>query len=144
MQNRKGAFWYGPAVEWRTGFGTLSGDYLFGGNKGEMANIRYGKPFDMGSWSIEPHADLGWLSGRYVDYYYGVRQSEERAGRPAYTGNATLNVELGTRVSYRLTSHQNVTLDIGVTRLGGEITKSPLVGKRLIPQAKIGYVYQFK
>ena len=28
MQNRKSAFWYGTAVEWRTALGTVSGDVL--------------------------------------------------------------------------------------------------------------------
>jgi outer membrane protein len=39
MQNRNGAFWYGPALAWRTELGTLSADYLLGGNKGEPSWI---------------------------------------------------------------------------------------------------------
>jgi outer membrane protein len=143
MQDRNGAFWYGPALAWRTGFGTLSGDFLAGGNKGEMANIDFGKSFDYGNFSFEPHAGVEWLSSKYVDYYYGVRQSEVRAGRPAYTGKSTWDMSVGTRVDYRFTRHQGVIFDIGVSHLGSGITDSPLVGKRVIPQLKIGYLYQF-
>ena len=144
MQNRHGAFWYGPVLAWDRGFGTVSGGYLLGGNKGERAKIGYGKSFSAGSFSIEPHVGMEWLSGKFVDYYYGVKPSEARAGRPAYHGKATWNVSVGSRVGYKLTEHQTVMLDVGVSHLGSGITDSPLVGKRFVPEAMIGYLYQFK
>lgn len=144
MENRNGAFWYGPALAWHTAFGTLSGEYLVGGNKGERAGLNFSKSFDVGKWSITPHAGLDWLSGKYIDYYYGVRPSEAQAGRPAYTGTATWTESLGARVDYKLTQHQRILLDAGVSHLGSGITNSPLVGKRFIPEVRIGYTYQFK
>ncbi|WP_088581168.1 MipA/OmpV family protein [Burkholderia ubonensis] len=144
MQKRSGAFWYGPAVEWRTEFGTLSGEYLVSGNKGQRTNIGFGTPFSFGSVSVEPHINVQWLSGKYVNYYYGVRSEESRSGRAAYGGASTINVSFGSRFAYRIGKHQSITLDVGVTRLGGGITDSPLVGKRFVPQVMGGYVYQFK
>ncbi|TKC88297.1 MipA/OmpV family protein [Trinickia terrae] len=144
MQNRKGAFWYGPALAWRTAFGTLSGDYLLGGNKGERAKIEYGKSFELAAFSIEPHIGAQWLSNKYVDYYYGVRPSEVRAGRPQYNGTSTWNESVGARVTYKFTEHQRIIFDAGVSHLGSGITDSPLVGKRYIPEAMIVYFYQFK
>lgn len=143
MQTRKGAFWYGPALAWHTAFGTLSGDYLLGGNKGQMANLDFSKSFDLGHWSVEPHAGVDWLSSKYVNYYYGVRQSEVQAARPEYTGKAAYDVSIGTRVDYKITRHQIVILDLGVSHLSSGITDSPIVGKRYVPQAKLGYLYQF-
>ncbi|RDV00939.1 MipA/OmpV family protein [Trinickia dinghuensis] len=144
MQNRNGAFWYGPALAWSSAFGKLSGDYLLGGNKGERAKIDFGKPFAFGSLTVEPHAGVEWLSGKYVDYYYGVRPSEAQAGRAAYDGKAAVNVSVGSRVDYKLTKQQSVILDVGVTHLGSGITDSPLVGRRFVPAARIGYLYQFQ
>jgi outer membrane protein len=144
MQDRRGALWYGPALAWDSAFGKVSGDYLLGGNKGERAEIGYGKSFAVGSFSIEPHVGLEWLSSKYVDYYYGVRRSEARADRPAYNGTSTWNVSVGSRVDYHLTPHQTIILDVGVSHLGSGISDSPLVGKRFIPEATIGYLYQFK
>lgn len=143
MQNRNGAFWYGPALSWHTAFGTLSGDFLAGGNKGEMASIDLRKSFEYGNFSIEPHVGAEWLGSKYVDYYYGVRPSEVRAGRPAYSGKSTYDMSVGARVDYQFTRHQIVILDVGASHLGSGITDSPLVGKRFIPQARIGYLYQF-
>jgi MipA family protein len=144
MQDRKAAFWYGPAIEWHTNFGTLSGDYLLGGNKGERAKIAFGKSLNYGSFSIEPHVGVEWLSGKYVDYYYGVRLSEARAGRPEYTGTATWNTSVGTRVSYKFTAHQTAIVDIGVSHLGTGISDSPIAGKRFMPEVRLGYLYQFR
>lgn len=145
MPNRDSlTFWYGPVVGWHTAFGTLTGSYLLGGNKGQQASLEFKKAFEMGRWSIEPHADATWLAGKYVDYYYGVTSSEARAGRPAYEGSATVNATIGTRVAYQLAPRQSVSLDLQVTHLGSGIADSPLVGKRFIPAARVGYLYQFQ
>lgn len=144
MEDRNGAFWYGPALAWQTAFATVSADYLLGGNKGQRASLNFSKSFESGDLSITPHAGVEWLSGKYVNYYYGVRPSEARAGRPAYTGTATWKTSLGARVDYSLTKHQRVLLDVDVSHLGSGVTDSPLVGKRFIPELRIGYMYQFE
>lgn len=145
MQDRNGnVFWYGPALDWRSAFGTLSADYLVGGNKGARASLGFRKSFDFGKVSLSPHAGVDWLSAKYVDYYYGVLPSEARAGRSAYTGKATWSASIGASVDYSLTSRQSLLLDVGVSHLGSGIADSPLVGKRFIPEVKLGYVYRFK
>lgn len=144
MQNRNGAFWFGPALTWHSDYGTLSGDFLTGGNKGQKASVEFGKALEYGSFSIEPHVGAEWLSSKYVDYYYGVRSSEVKAGRPAYTGKASYNVSVGAKFDYRFTPHQLVTFDVGVKHLSSGITDSPLVGKRYVPEVRLGYLYQFK
>ncbi|AMV48490.1 MipA/OmpV family protein [Paraburkholderia caribensis] len=144
MDDRNGAFWYGPAIAWKTAFGTLSADFLLGGNKGQVANLGYRKTFVLGQWSIEPHAGIDWQSSKYVDYYYGVRPSEVEAGRPEYSGKAAYNTSIGTQVDYHLTHHQIISFDLDVTRLSAGITDSPIVGRRYIPGVKVGYLYQFK
>jgi outer membrane protein len=53
-------------------------------------------------------------------------------------------VSLGTKVDYRFTRHQLVFVDVGVTHLSSGITDSPLVGKRFVPEVRLGYLYQFK
>ena len=143
MENRKGALWYGPALSWGTGFGTLSGSFLFGGNKGERAKIGFEKAFAFGQFSIAPHVGAEWLSNKYVDYYYGVRPSEARAGRAAYSAGSTVNVSAGTRIDYRPTKQQTIFLDVGVSRLGDAITDSPIVGRRFVPEARVGYMFRF-
>lgn len=143
MHNRKGAFWYGPALSWNTAFGTLSGDYLLGGNKGGRANIDFSKSFDYGAFSFTPRAGIEWLSNKYVNYYYGVLPSEARPGRSEYSGKGTYDESIGTQADYKFTRHQSMLLDVSVKHLGGGITDSPIVGKRYVPQLRVGYLYQF-
>ncbi|SIO59307.1 MipA/OmpV family protein [Paraburkholderia phenazinium] len=143
MQNRNGTFWYGPALAWKSAFGTLSADYLLGGNRGERAKLDFSKSFDLGRYSIEPYASVEWLSSDYVDYYYGVQASEARAGRPEYTGRAAYDTSVGTRVNYSITRRQKVVLDVGVSHFTSGVTDSPIVGRSYLPAARLGYIYQF-
>ncbi|NDL63714.1 MipA/OmpV family protein [Enterobacteriales bacterium SAP-6] len=143
MQKRKGGFWIGPALAWDTGYGTLAASFLTAGNKGQKAGVDYSNAFDYGDFALVPHAGIDWYNSRYVDYYYGVEDNEARAGRDAYAGKAAYNLTAGVRLDYRLTPHQSLSFDAGVTRLGGGITDSPLVGRTVIPAAKFGYLYSF-
>jgi outer membrane protein len=143
MKNRDGTFWYGPALAWKSAFGTLSADYLLGGNRGEQARIDFSKPFDFGHFTVEPYAGVKWLSSDYVNYYYGVQASEARAGRPEYTGRAAYDTSVGTRFNYNFTRRQKVVLDLGVSHFTSGITNSPIVGRSYIPAARLGYIYQF-
>ena len=144
MQTRDGAVWLGPAMAWDTEYGRLSGDFLTAGNKGLKAHLEFGKSFGFGQFSVEPHIGAEWLNSDNVDYYYGVRQSEARPGRSQYNGKSTYNVSAGARVDYQLSPRQRISLDMGVTRLGSGITDSPLVGRTYTPQARLGYLYQFR
>lgn len=144
MQTRNGAFWIGPHLSWESAIGELSGSFLTGGNKGQRGNIDFSHSFRLGGVRIVPHVGAEWDSNKYVGYYYGVMPAEVRSDRAAYTGKAAFEEEIGTRVDYRLTRHQLLSLDVGVTHLDSGITNSPLVSKRYIPQVKFAYIYQFK
>lgn len=145
MQNHNSiTFWYGPSLAWRTAFGTLSGSYLVGGNKGQRASFKFEKTFDLGKWSLSPHIGSEWLSREYVDYYYGVTSAEARTWRPEYAGASTQKTTIGTRLGYQFTPEQTLSLDVAVTRLGRAISDSPLVGKRFVPEARLVYMYRFK
>ncbi|RLM24475.1 hypothetical protein BIY29_08715 [Brenneria alni] len=143
MEKRKRAFWYGPSVAWNTGFGTLTGEFLTAGSKGQKAKIHFGKDINYSRWSVTPYVSAQWRSHKNVDYYYGVRESETRAGRTAYDGESTYKFSLGSRFDYRLTEHQKLGVDISLTRLGSGITDSPLVDHSVIPAATLYYLYQF-
>ncbi len=143
MQKRRGGLWAGPSIAWQTDFGTLSANYLLAGNKGQRALLGFTKQFVDGDVTFSPYARVAWLNSQYVDYYYGVRDSEARPGRQAYEGESTYNVTAGLRIGYTLTPHQRLHLDANVTHLGSGITDSPLVGRSSVPKISLGYLYQF-
>ena len=146
MEKRKGGVWIGPAMSWRTGYGnltaSLAGD-ASGNSKGAQAQIGFSRSFLVGEVQLTPHIGATWLSDKYVDYYYGVKSNEALALRPQYSGKATTNLDLGLRTSYKVASNQSVSVDIGVRRYGSGIIDSPLVDRRITPQASAVYLYRF-
>ncbi|MGB8666047.1 MAG: MipA/OmpV family protein [Serratia inhibens] len=143
MKKRNGGFWVGPAVEWDTNLGTISAKYLLAGNNGQKAALGFTKAFHYGSFTFTPHTEIEWLNGKYVDYYYGVNYAETRPGRNIYNGSSTYNISAGLRSDYSFTSHQSMSLDASIIRLGSGITDSPLVDKTTIPQVTLSYLYRF-
>ncbi|WP_429448810.1 MipA/OmpV family protein [Paraburkholderia sp. 40] len=117
---------------------------MLGGNRGERAKIDYSRSFDFGKFSVEPYGSVEWFSNDYINYYYGVRASEARAGRLEYTASSAYAVSIGTRINYSLTRKQKVTLDVAAKHFTDGITESPIVGRRYLPALALGYAYQFE
>jgi outer membrane protein len=146
MQTRKGSVWLGPSMEWRTGVGMLAAEVLTdasGHSNGQQAKLSFGTRFHAGDLEYGPHLSLQWQSDRYVDYYYGVNDSESTASRAAYTGRATLNASVGLQLNYHLSRQQSLGAEIGVEHYGKGITDSPLVNKSTTPILRLGYTYFF-
>lgn len=146
MAERKSSLWLGVATLWRGDIAHLGLDWLAdasGNSKGQRVRLAVEKPYRIGSFLHTPRVALNWLDDDYVDYYYGVRASEARAGRPAYEGKSTVSAELGLRSVYAFTRQHSVYLDVSATRLGDKIKDSPLVDRSNESAFRFGYVYQF-
>ncbi|SDA77046.1 outer membrane protein [Pseudomonas sp. NFPP33] len=146
MDEREASIWAGGAVIWKTGFANISGEVLadaMGNSKGTRAKLQIDRRFAAGKFGFTPRLAVEWVDDKYVDYYYGVRQSEARADRAFYEGEATTNVQFGLRTDYTPTHHHTVFLDIGATRFGSTVEDSPLVDKANQTSLALGYVYRF-
>lgn len=146
MEDRKGSFWVGPNVRWRTDIANLSAELsgdVSGHSKGMQARLSADRTFRWGAFGLTPRASLLWMDRKYVDYYFGVRGEEARPDRPSYDGESTLNAELGLRAGYLLAPNQSVFLDLSVTKLGRGIKDSPLVDKSAQGGFRVGYLYRF-
>jgi outer membrane protein len=103
-------------------------------SKGQSVKVGAERSFSFDRrFEVTPHIGVNWLDKKYVDYYYGVKDVEATAARPAYAGRSTANLELGVRFGYAYDLHQRVFLDVGATYWGAGITDSPLVGKTTSP-----------
>jgi outer membrane protein len=145
MEKRKGGLWAGAALQWRT-LATLglevSGD-ASGNSNGVQAKLSLSKDFRLGRLGLTPRVAVTWMDDKYVDYYYGVAVAEALATRPAYTGLATVNTEVGLRAGYGFTRTQAMFVDVSTTQLGQEIQDSPLVDRSTQAGARVGYLYRF-
>ena len=146
MDERKSSIWAGGAVIWKTDFANISGEVLsdaMGNSKGMRAKAQIDRRFAAGRFGFTPRLAAEWVDDKYVDYYYGVRQSEVQVGRASYEGKATTNMQVGLRTDYSLAGNQTVFLDVGATRFGSAVKDSPLVNKASRTSLALGYVYRF-
>jgi outer membrane protein len=144
MDERKGSAWGGVAGTWDNPYAKLSLEWLTAGStKGNTVKLGAEHSFAMGAFQLTPHLSTTWIDSKYVNYYYGVKASEAIAGRPAYTGKSTANIEFGVRADYPLTRNQMIMLDVGDLQRGTGIKDSPLVDKSSAVSVRVGYLYKF-
>ena len=147
MSRRKGGFWAGGKVEWNNELADVSAEWLAdmsGNSKGQTFSLGLEKNWAIGDhMMLSPHIGLNWQDKKYVDYYFGVRDSEVRAGRAAYVGKSGVNTEVGLRGMYRFDQQHSVFMDVSVTRLAKSIKDSPLVDRSTESRVFLGYFYSF-
>ena len=146
MQERKGSVWLGAGVTWHNEIVDVSAEWLgdaSGKSKGQQFRIGVQRDFRAGSFTLTPRIAANWLDNKYVDYYYGVRTEESRAGRPAYLGASTVNTEIGLRIGYAIDRRQSVFVDVSATQLGKQVKNSPLVDRSNQTSLSAGYLYRF-
>jgi outer membrane protein len=101
------------------------------------------KPND--NWTVRFGAGVVQQSDDLVDYYYGVKASEARPGRPAYSGDDTTNIRLQTIASWRPDGSRFTYLFGGRFEfLGDEIDDSPLTDEDTQWLAVVAFTYTFK
>lgn len=147
MARRKGSLWVGAAVLWEHEWVQVGLDGLAdasGNSKGRQWRLQLEHRMQLGErLELTPRLGLQYLDSKYVDYYYGVRAAEARAGRAVYTGEAAKPLELGLRVSYQLAPRQMLIADASLKRLGREVDHSPLVARRYEAGLFTGWLYRF-
>ncbi|WP_460078808.1 MipA/OmpV family protein [Pseudomonas sp. H3_H05] len=147
MSDRKSSFWAGAKVQWHTNLVDVHAEWLAdvsGNSKGQRFNLGLERTWRLGEHiTLTPHVTAMWQDNKYVDYYFGVRDSEARIGRAAYAGKSALNSEFGIRGNYMFDQHHSVFLDIKATRFASEIKDSPLVDRSTENSALFGYLYRF-
>lgn len=146
MDERKASVWAGVGAIWKTDFATISGEVLtdaMSESKGTRAKLQIDRRFAAGKFGFTPRLAAEWVDDKYVDYYYGVRQSEVQAGRPFYEGKATTSMQVSLGIDYSLVRNQTIFFDVGYTRFGSSVKDSPLVDKPNKATLAVGYVYRF-
>ena len=98
-----------------------------GKSDGYELSTRLGRVFRNGPVFLEPSLAFSYLDDNNVDYYYGVRDSEQTDARVAYKGDSTVNTTIGFSVSTPILLGGFTQLAIDHTWNGSNISDSPLV-----------------
>jgi outer membrane protein len=146
MEDRKASLWAGAAVIWKTDYANVTGEVLadtLGKSKGIRARLQVDRRFAAGKFGFTPRLAAEWTDDKYVDYYYGVRQSEATATRAFYEGKSTTNILAGLRLDYAPAKRHMLYLDLAASRFGSTVKDSPLVDKPNQTSIGLGYVYRY-
>lgn len=148
MEERKGAFWAGAKAVWSSDWVDVSAEWT-----ADVSGDSDGQRFALGlerTWRIgerirlTPRLGANWMDDKFVDYYYGVRDSEARVGRPSYVGTSGVSAEAGLQGVYMFNQRHSLVLDLEITSLASEIKDSPLVDRSTQNRVFLGYVYRFR
>ena len=148
MSERKSGVWAGAKMEWNSNLFDINAEWLAdasSNSKGQRVNLTLERTWRLGEHvMLTPRVGVAWQDKKYVDYYYGVRDSEARLGRPVYSGKSGANAEVGVRGIYMFDNRHSMLLDIEVSSLAKGIKDSPLVDSSTENRVFLGYMYRFR
>lgn len=146
MANRGPGVDIGLAYQQRTPWGTLSAEVLHdaaGGSDGSEVRAGYRYDWSHGNLKLQPHLTIAARDSSLNNYYYGVRQSEATAARPAYEPGRGVNAEIGLSAVYRISERWRLLGGISARRLSAGIRTSPIVQDRTQIAGLLGLAYDF-
>jgi outer membrane protein len=146
MDDRDWPVGAGISVSWLTkiGFFGLSGvTDILGKHKGQELEFSYKVLFNLGGFDFIPSAGMRWKSQDLVDYYYGVRPREARAGRSTYEGEPALDPFVRLAVRRKLTERWSFLAAAQYEWLDDEIRGSPLVDADYDASFMVGMFYSW-
>jgi outer membrane protein len=128
--------------EWGIASFKVMADAL-GVHKGYEISALYQYPMQFKRWTLIPSIGLNLPSAELVEYYYGVKPTEVKDGRPAYSGKSVVNATVGLNAMYALASNWEIIGGAEYTRLGDGITNSPIIAQDSEVIAYTALVYRF-
>ena len=114
-----------------------------GTHKGYEIAASYQIPYESGRWTFVPSVEVKWRNADLVDYYYGVRESEANATRPAYSASSATNVSVGLTAAYKLTQNWQLIGGTEYQRLDDSIKASPIIEKNHEASVFSALIYRF-
>jgi len=133
---------FGISNDWGNLHARILTDTL-GQHDGQEFRVTYTKPFKFEKSKISPSVGFALLSSNLADYYYGVRNDEARAGRPAYDPGASVNWFVGLDANYQLNDDWTLLSSITYYWLDSNIRNSPIVDKDYTISIIAGAMYRF-
>jgi outer membrane protein len=127
-------------------WGTLFGEVLrdaAGGSSGTEIRGGYRYDWTIGKLQLQPQLTISWRDARLNNYYYGVRQSEATATRPAFEPGSGVNTEFGLSAAYRLSNRWRVIGGVSTTRWSSNVRDSPIVENQKQLSGQLGVAYDF-
>jgi len=104
-----------------------------------------GNEYALGDFSFYPSLIVIYQSKKFLDYYYGVKESEKIDGiRPAYTPSDGVLFGAQTYISYPFTEKLSALANLRADLIPQTAYKSPIVNDRFIYSGLLSLIYTFE
>jgi len=109
--------------------------------KGEL-----GTEYKLGNFTLYPSLICIYQSDKFVDYYYGVKASEEdlSLGRHFYEPEGGFQLGAQTYISYPITDTWSTLINARVDKLTSDAANSPLTQSGYIYSGLVSLIYTFE
>lgn len=103
-----------------------------------------GYDFEFANFSLYPSLIFTYQSSDFLNYYYGVKKSEELGSRKEYIANDGLQIGAQTYIQYPFTKNLSALINLRVDKLSKEATQSPIVDEDYIYSGLVSIIYTFE
>ncbi len=116
---------------------------LLSESNGQEARFWLKRMFDFRPFFIRPGAGIVWQSSNMANYYFGVKSSEEKLGRPAYNPGASVSYDLSADAFLFFSRNWALFSRSDFLFYDHDIKSSPIVRKGRSSSFIMGIVYVF-
>jgi len=113
-------------------------------NKAWLARCEIGDEFKAGSFTFYPSVVGIYQSDKFLDYYYGVKDSEATLSRPAYTPGDGFEFGVQTYISYPFSDNLSTLINLRYDILAKSAQDSPIVEDNYIYSGLLSLIYTFE
>ncbi len=108
-----------------------------------IGSVEIGDEYTVGRFTFYPSAVLLYQPKKFLDYYYGIKNSEATLQRPAYSPNGGFSFAVQTYIKYPLTKKLSALVNIRADRIPNSAYNSPLVNNKFIYSGLASVIYTF-
>lgn len=146
LESRSFTFFGGLEVFYYARLGFLKLAYahdMFNVHNGDTAHISWNYDLAIDQWVFDIALRADWKSAKVIQYYYGVRQSENSYWSQQYTASSGWNTGMELTTRYIINEQWNILMAYRYAALSDEITDSPLVNEDNSQSYFVGATYRF-
>ncbi|WP_457746990.1 MipA/OmpV family protein [Sulfurimonas sp.] len=103
-----------------------------------------GDEFQLGVFKFYPSIVGIYQTDKFLNYYYGVKDSEATISRPAYTPSDGLEFGVQTYISYPFTQDLSALINLRYDILAQSAQDSPIVKDNYIYSGLVSLIYTFE
>ena len=113
-------------------------------NDSLVVEATVGDRYKLNKFSFYPSVSLSYLSKSFVNYYYGVKNSEATPTRLAYNPTAGVQLCAQSYMNYKVTDSVSTFLNLNARMLPKSAYDSPIVNEQFIYSGLVSLIYTFK